>query len=86
GDRLGDAARAHAQAGEDEDEVELLLQFRQLNDAGKAALQAFLASLGASSQLSSAPIRAKRLVENRRAALDQRTAENVERAVAEVER
>ncbi|WP_341826529.1 transcriptional regulator [Burkholderia gladioli] len=86
GDRLGDAARAHAQAGEDEDEVELLLQFRQLNDAGKAALQAFLASLGTSSQLSSAPKRAKRLVENRRAALDQRTAENVERAVAEVER
>ena len=30
--------------------------------------------------------RAKRLPENRRAALDQRTAENVERAMAEVER
>ncbi|MDC6130845.1 transcriptional regulator, partial [Burkholderia gladioli] len=34
---------------------------------------------------SSAP-RVKRLAENRRAALDQRMAENVERAMAEVER
>ncbi|MDZ4036171.1 helix-turn-helix transcriptional regulator [Burkholderia gladioli pv. alliicola] len=70
-----------------EDDEHLLIDgYRQLNEAGKAALQAFMASLGTKDQLTSAPKRAKRLVENRRAALDQRTAENVERALAEVER
>nr|WP_312847749.1 helix-turn-helix transcriptional regulator [Burkholderia gladioli] len=76
-----------SQGGSDEGERDLIESYRQLNEAGKAALQAFMASLGLTGQLTtSAPKRAKRLAENRRAALDQRTAENVERAVAEVER
>ncbi|KVC61882.1 XRE family transcriptional regulator [Burkholderia ubonensis] len=70
------------------DEQELLESYRQLNEAGKAALQAFVAScISTGSMLqNTTPRRAKRLPENRRAALDQRAAENVERAMAEIER
>jgi hypothetical protein len=62
--------------------------YRQLNDAGKASLHAFLASCinTGSMLLTETPRRAKRLPEKRRAALDQRTAENVDRAMAEIER
>jgi transcriptional regulator with XRE-family HTH domain len=71
-----------------EDELEVLAGYRQLNDAGKAALSAFLAScINSGTTLTGGhSTRVKRLVENRRAALDERTAENVERAVAEIER
>ncbi|WP_332451459.1 helix-turn-helix transcriptional regulator [Burkholderia ubonensis] len=70
------------------DEQELLESYRQLNEAGKAALQAFVTScINTGSMLqNTTPRRAKRLPENRRAALDQRAAENVERAMAEIER
>ncbi|WP_373422081.1 helix-turn-helix domain-containing protein [Burkholderia gladioli] len=72
----------------DSDEAELVALYRQLSEAGQAALLAFAASsVNALATQAGAPAkRAKRLPENRRAALDQRTAENVERAVAEVER
>ncbi|WP_126242843.1 helix-turn-helix domain-containing protein [Burkholderia gladioli] len=73
------------------DEGDLIDGYRQLNEAGKAAVQGFIAtcintgSMTSGGEGASAP-RVKRLAENRRAALDQRMAENVERAMAEVER
>lgn len=72
----------------DADERELVDTYRQFNDVGKAALQAFMGSCVSTGSMvaTTAPKRAKRLAENRRAALDQRTAENVDRAVAELER
>ncbi|MCD4518941.1 helix-turn-helix domain-containing protein [Burkholderia pseudomallei] len=75
-------------AKEDADELELVRSYRQLNDAGKAALVAFVESCFKTGAMVDAPTarRAKRLPENRRAALDQRTAENVDRAMAEIER
>nr|WP_080971059.1 transcriptional regulator [Burkholderia cepacia] len=83
------AGEAAPEAGSrDADEADVLAMYRQLNDTGKASLHAFLASCistGAMVQ-AAAPRRAKRVPEKRRAALDQRTAENVERAMAEVER
>nr|WP_028201178.1 helix-turn-helix domain-containing protein [Burkholderia pseudomallei] len=75
-------------ADEDIDELELVRNYRQLNDAGKAALAAFVESCFRTGAMVATPTarRAKRLPENRRAALDQRTAENIDRAMAEVER
>lgn len=69
-------------------EAQLVALYRQLNQAGRDALLAFAAGSVAALSPSTepAPLRAKRLVENRRAALDQRTAEDVDRAVAEVAR
>ncbi|ALX13207.1 XRE family transcriptional regulator [Burkholderia cepacia JBK9] len=88
GERLV-AGEAATEAGtRDADEADVLAMYRQLNDAGKASLHAFLASCistGAMVQ-AAAPRRAKRVPEKRRAALDQRTAENVDRAMAEIER
>ncbi|CAJ3422010.1 transcriptional regulator [Burkholderia pseudomallei] len=85
---LRQAPSAHGEVGGDVDELELVQNYRQLNDAGKAALQAFVESCFRTGAMVAAPTarRAKRLPENRRAALDQRTAENVDRAMAEVER
>lgn len=88
GERFAAGEPASEGGGRDADEADVLAMYRQLNDAGKASLHAFLASCistGAMVQ-AAAPRRAKRLPENRRAALDQRTAENVDRAMAEVER
>ncbi|MCO1398570.1 helix-turn-helix transcriptional regulator [Burkholderia cenocepacia] len=83
------AGEAAPEAGaRDADEAEVLAMYRQLNDTGKASLHAFLASCistGAMVQTAT-PRRAKRVPEKRRAALDQRTAENVDRAMAEIER
>lgn len=72
----------------DADEAEVLAMYRQLNETGKASVHAFLAGcFNTGSMLQTAtPRRAKRLPENRRAALDARTAENVDRAMAEIER
>ncbi|VWC49078.1 Cro/Cl family transcriptional regulator [Burkholderia lata] len=89
GERSAAGEPASEAGSRDADEADVLTMYRQLNDAGKASLHAFLASCistGAMVQAAAAPRRAKRLPENRRAALDQRTAENVERAMAEVER
>lgn len=90
GERVGiaEAVTSNASAGVAGDESEFLELFRLLNDSGKAALHAFLVNCVASGVMAAAPNarRAKRLPENRRAALDQRTAENVDRAMAEVER
>ncbi|WP_414143990.1 helix-turn-helix domain-containing protein [Burkholderia stagnalis] len=79
---------AAEQGARDADEADVLAMYRQLNDAGKASLHAFLTScINTGAMLQPAtPRRAKRLPENRRAALDQRTAENVDRAKAELER
>ncbi|WP_334015750.1 MULTISPECIES: transcriptional regulator [Burkholderia cepacia complex] len=88
GERLAAGEAAPATGARDADEAEVLAMYRQLNDTGKASLHAFLASCistGAMVQ-TAAPRRAKRLPEKRRAALDQRTAENVDRAMAEIER
>ncbi|MBR8511053.1 XRE family transcriptional regulator [Burkholderia cenocepacia] len=88
GERLAAGEAALATGARDADEAEVLAMYRQLNDTGKASLHAFLASCistGAMVQ-TTAPRRAKRLPEKRRAALDQRTAENVDRAMAEIER
>ncbi|MBR8073938.1 helix-turn-helix transcriptional regulator [Burkholderia cenocepacia] len=88
GERLAAGEAALAPGARDADEAEVLAMYRQLNDTGKASLHAFLASCistGAMVQ-TAAPRRAKRLPEKRRAALDQRTAENVDRAMAEIER
>ncbi len=88
GERLV-AGEAATEAGTgDADEADVLAMYRQLNDAGKASLHAFLTSCistGAMVQAAT-PRRAKRVPEKRRAALDQRTAENVDRAMAEIER
>lgn len=72
----------------DADETELLDMYRQLNEGAKAALFAFLGTMSTTDSTTASPIakRARRLVENRRAAMDQRAAENVERAMAELER
>ncbi|WP_414016424.1 helix-turn-helix domain-containing protein [Burkholderia stagnalis] len=82
------AGAAAEQGARDADEADVLAMYRQLNDAGKASLHAFLTScINTGAMLQPAtPRRAKRLPENRRAALDQRTAENVDRAKAELER
>ncbi|SDQ70686.1 Helix-turn-helix [Burkholderia orbicola] len=88
GERPAAGEGAPAPGARDADEAEVLAMYRQLNDTGKASLHAFLASCistGAMVQ-TAAPRRAKRLPEKRRAALDQRTAENVDRAMAEIER
>lgn len=88
GERAAAGGAAAEQGARDADEADVLAMYRQLNDAGKASLHAFLTSCintGAMLQ-PAAPRRAKRLPENRRAALDQRTAENVDRAKAELER
>lgn len=71
-----------------DDERDVIENYRLFNETGKAALHAFIAScINTASMLATATSRrAKRLPENRRAALDQRTAENVDRAVAELER
>lgn len=84
----GERLAAAEQGARDADEAEVLAMYRQLNEAGKASLHAFLAScINTGAMLQTAtPRRAKRLSENRRAALDQRTAENVDRAMAELER
>ncbi|HHL4079629.1 XRE family transcriptional regulator [Burkholderia sola] len=88
GERSAAGEAAPAERIRDADEAEVLAMYRQLNDTGKASLHAFLASCistGAMVQTVT-PRRAKRLPEKRRAALDQRTAENVDRAMAEIER
>ncbi|MCG1038157.1 MULTISPECIES: helix-turn-helix domain-containing protein [Burkholderiaceae] len=74
--------------GDDADEAELIESYRSLTEAGKSALQVFLATCMKAPGMSatSTPRRAKRLAENRRAMFDQRTAENVERAKLEIER
>ncbi|WP_186193164.1 transcriptional regulator [Burkholderia gladioli] len=75
-----------------QDEAELLEDFRRLNDSGKASVQMYIvgclktAALVLQGEGGGPERRVRRLAENRRAALDQRTAENVDRAVAEIER
>lgn len=75
-----------------EDEGELIDGYRRLNEAGKAAVQTFITSCVNTGPMmldggpASPERRIKRLAENRRAALDQRIAENVERAMVEMER
>ncbi|TKC83447.1 helix-turn-helix transcriptional regulator [Trinickia terrae] len=70
-----------------QDEREILDAYNQLNEAGKATMQAMLetwVNTGALTQTGQPPAperRVKRLSENRRAALDARAAENVERAM-----
>ncbi|MCP1116924.1 helix-turn-helix domain-containing protein [Robbsia andropogonis] len=66
------------------DERDLLEDFRKMNEAGKASVQAFVATCLSASALTvdGQPQRARRLVENRRAALDDRTNENIDRALA----
>lgn len=87
GERFGDHAQKVGTPEGATEEAELLGMYRQLNEAGKAALYAFAASCinTESMTATNSPKRARRLSENRRAALDQRTAENVDRAVAELE-
>jgi transcriptional regulator with XRE-family HTH domain len=88
GERFATGEAAPEAGARDADEAEVLAMYRQLNDTGKASLHAFLASCistGAMVQTAT-PRRAKRVPEKRRAALDQRTAENVDRAMAEIER
>ncbi|WP_207003921.1 helix-turn-helix domain-containing protein [Trinickia mobilis] len=74
------------------EEREILDAYNQLNEAGKASMQAMLATwintgaLTLSGKPPPAERRVKRLSENRRAALDARTVENVDRAMKEVER
>lgn len=70
------------------EEAELVAMYRQLNETGKATLQSFIGSVLNQAVMlkTGTPQRAKRLPENRRAALDQRAAENVDRAMAEIER
>ncbi|ONB88676.1 helix-turn-helix domain-containing protein [Burkholderia pseudomallei] len=86
--RFAESAASNVGGGVASDESELLDLYRLLNDSGKAALHAFLANCVDSGAMAAAPSarRAKRLPENRRAALNQRTAENVDRAMAELER
>ncbi|MXN77196.1 transcriptional regulator [Burkholderia sp. 4701] len=88
GERAAAGGAAAEQGARDADEADVLAMYRQLNEAGKASLHAFLTScINTGAMLQPAtPRRAKRLPENRRAALDQRTAENVDRAKAELER
>ncbi|WP_230945544.1 helix-turn-helix domain-containing protein [Burkholderia pseudomultivorans] len=87
GQRIAADNGTHEVKGDGE-EVELLEVYRQLNETGKATLQSFIGSvLNQTVMLKTGkPQRAKRLPENRRAALDQRATENVERAMAEIER
>lgn len=74
------------------DESELVEDFRQLNDAGKASVQVFVSNCIRTDALVQTTVgqpgerRVRRLAENRRAALDARTAENVARAMEELER
>ncbi|WP_232338784.1 helix-turn-helix domain-containing protein [Burkholderia cenocepacia] len=87
----GERISAEHGAGEvkaDGEEAEFLEVYRQLNETGKATLQSFIGSVLNQAVMLKAgtPRRAKRLPENRRAALDQRAAENVDRAMAEIER
>lgn len=86
----GERSSLHASeaCGGDPEEAELVGLFRELSDAGKAALMAFaISSVKALAKNSTAsPRRVKRLAENRRAALDERTAQNVQRAMAEIDR
>ncbi|VWC00446.1 Cro/Cl family transcriptional regulator [Burkholderia pseudomultivorans] len=88
----GERLEAGRQSGErsetDAEEAELVAVYRQLNETGKATLQSFIGSVLNQAVMlkAGAPQRAKRLPENRRAALDERTAENVDRAMAEIER
>lgn len=65
------------------DERNLLEDFRRMNDAGKASVQAFVSTclLAPSLALDGQPQRVRRLTENRRAALDERTNENIDRAM-----
>jgi transcriptional regulator with XRE-family HTH domain len=75
-----------------EEESDVVDGYRKLNEAGKAAVQTFISSCVRTGSMTldadptSPDRRVKRLAENRRAALDQRMAENVERAMAEIER
>ncbi|HDR9508338.1 transcriptional regulator [Burkholderia cepacia] len=75
-------------ADSEDDERYFIDCFRQLNETGKATLQSFIGSVLNQAVMlkTGTPQRAKRLPENRRAALDQRAAENVDRAMAEIER
>ncbi|WP_338927023.1 transcriptional regulator [Mycetohabitans endofungorum] len=84
----GALAKGDASTEADIDEQDLIDSYRQLNEAGKAALQVFLSTCLKSPAMcaTATPRRAKRLAENRRAMFDQRTAENVERAKLEIER
>lgn len=87
--QASDEAGEAATGGEfDTEEQELIESYRALNEAGKAALHAFLSTCFNSSAMlvSAVPRRAKRLAEHRRAAFDQRTAENIERAIAHIKR
>jgi transcriptional regulator with XRE-family HTH domain len=74
------------------EESEVLSGYRQLNEAGKAMVQAVIASgvNSGSMSVSGEPAvpekRVKRLSENRRASLDAHTAKNVEKAMGELER
>ncbi|MEJ2769055.1 helix-turn-helix domain-containing protein [Mycetohabitans sp. B46] len=90
GVRLPSSALAGAGAltEADRNEQDLFDSYRQLNEAGKAALQVFLLTCLEFPMMSatSTPRRAKRLAKNRRAMFDQRTAENVDRAKLEIER
>ncbi|MGF7188585.1 transcriptional regulator with XRE-family HTH domain [Robbsia andropogonis] len=65
------------------DERNLLEDFRKMNDAGKASVQAFVSTCLSAPSLTSdgQPQRVRRLTENRRTALDERTNENIDRAM-----
>ncbi|KWC22785.1 XRE family transcriptional regulator [Burkholderia ubonensis] len=88
GERSGPSGETVEPLGTDAEEAELIATYRQLNETGKATLRSFIASVlnQAIMLKTGTPQRAKRLPENRRAALDERTAENVQRAMAEIER
>lgn len=88
GERHGAQVETAPGHGRDAEETELVETYRQLNETGKATLQSFIGNVlnTAAMFTSGTPRRAKRLSENRRAALDQRAAENVERAMAELAR
>ncbi|MCA8181005.1 helix-turn-helix domain-containing protein [Burkholderia vietnamiensis] len=88
GERSGAGRQSDERSETDADEAELVAIYRQLNETGKATLQSFIGSVLNQAVMlkTGTPQRAKRLPENRRAALDERMAENVDRAMAEIER
>lgn len=74
------------------EESEVVVGYRQLNETGRAMVQAVIASgvnsgsMSVSGEPAPPEKRVKRISENRRAALDAHTAKNVEKAMQELER
>ncbi|RKU01957.1 transcriptional regulator [Burkholderia sp. Nafp2/4-1b] len=88
GIKAGHGGEAPTATSFDADERELIEDYRQLNPAGKASLQAFLTSCfnsGVMLQTDDSPRRAKRLAENRMAGLDERSADILRRAKAMID-